>query len=221
MASLAPPISTSNGSTHEPLKVAQSSTGVLSNGQGGETVNQEMIEEGEQIDDDVLSLICPLASSILPQIASLVSKLDDAAATTSSTSGTNGFTNQGTEMEGMVIDLDGGKSPRHSTNVDSHHGPSLALGQVSDDDSSLYDFLFHSSSGPGEMRSNSLFSLNPANGRPAPAAMALLEEAKALRETYTRLNDGIAKMASAGGEWGEEEVRQGVRECERQREKER
>lgn len=98
--------------------------------------------------------------------------------------------------------------------------PSIALGQVSDDDTSLYDFLFSSAAGGAGGAGAAGNGAGAGGGaRPTELSLALLKEARELRDVYRTAMRAAKGMP--GGEWGEEEVKEMVGTLEEWRERER
>lgn len=82
-------------------------------------------------------------------------------------------------------------------------GASIALGGVSDDDHSLYDFLFSSA---GNLSSSS----SATGGHPTELSLNLLKEARELRDTYRRALAAARVMPAA--KWALNEQRQAIQE---------
>lgn len=92
---------------------------------------------------------------------------------------------------------------------DSLVTPSIALGGVSDDDHSLCDFLFFSTS-------HGLADSSASNGgQPTELSLQLLREARELRDTYRRAIK--AGEALPAGEWAFDEQKQTIIELEKMR----
>ncbi|CAO1631451.1 unnamed protein product [Parajaminaea phylloscopi] len=93
--------------------------------------------------------------------------------------------------------------------LDPSVGPSLALGAVSDDDHSLYDFLFSSAS-HGQSGSSG------AKGSPTELSLRLLKESRELRDIYRESMRAVDKMPA--GDWGFDEQQQMITELETMKE---
>ncbi|PWN21844.1 hypothetical protein BCV69DRAFT_157068 [Microstroma glucosiphilum] len=149
-----------------------------------------------------------LMPSIIPWIASIVDSLSEASRDSSSlfvARGNGDVTNgdpNGARAPRAACDSAStalASGPSHSADPsilrpsvpapqDRSDGPSIALGQVSDDDTSLYDFLFSSSatgSGGGLLGSSS-------GGQPSELSVRILREARELRDVYRAAEKAIA-----------------------------
>jgi hypothetical protein len=174
-----------------------------------------------------------LLPSIIPRIVSIVDSLAQASRDSSSLivarndGDVKGGGQAGQETSGKpsqtAAALDSGTSQTTEVNSlrpplqatqDRSDGPSIALGQVSDDDTSLYDFLFSSSStggGSGLLGSSS-------GGQPSELSVRILREARELRDVYRAAEKAIAGME--GGEWDRDEQLQMIRRLEEMKMKE-
>lgn len=173
--------------------------------------------------------------SIIPRIVSIVDSLTQASQDSSSlfiarsseegvkAGDTNGAIGDGVSSDTVAAAL--GSVPSQSTEQstlrpplpaaqDRSDGPSIALGQVSDDDTSLYDFLFSSAStgsGGGLLGSS-------AGGQPSELSVRILREARELRDVYRAAEKAIAGME--GGEWARDEQVHMIRRLEELKRKE-
>ena len=180
--------------------------------------------------DEVPDVFDPsLMPSIIPRIVSIVDSLSEASRDSSSlfvARGNGDVTNgdpNGAQASGATSDSAStalASGPSHSARPsvpapqDRSDGPSIALGQVSDDDTSLYDFLFSSSatgSGGGLLGSSS-------GGQPSELSVRILREARELRDVYRAAEKAIAGME--GGDWNRDEQIQMIRRLEEMKRKE-
>ncbi|CAO1617737.1 unnamed protein product [Jaminaea pallidilutea] len=147
-----------------------------------------------------------LITTLSTRIESIVAKLQDAAKDAHSLSvkaKENDSKEQGDSSK------QGGPNSTESTSVSmaAEAAPSVALGAVSDDDHSMYDFLF---SGGGGAGSPTQSTSGTPGSQPTELSLSLLKEARELREVYSHAIR--AAESTPGGEWSMEEQRQAIRE---------
>ncbi|PWN28716.1 hypothetical protein BDZ90DRAFT_258805 [Jaminaea rosea] len=159
-------------------------------------------------EDDVLDP--HLVRSILPRLQRIVGMLQQAAKDGQSLS-TPIAKEGGAESK---LEDNGSATSRAKAEPEaatSSTGPSIALGAVSEDDHSLYDFLFSSSSAaPGDAASSST---------PTELSLSLLREARELRDVYRKAEKACRGME--GAKWGIEEQTVAIRQLEGMRAEER
>lgn len=158
---------------------------------------------GPSADEDVLDP--QLAGSILPRLQRIVALLQQAAEDGSSLATKSQAGQDKTADATATTGADQGVGAASSSSA----GPSIALGAVSEDDYSLYDFLFASSSSRGDSSSTST---------PTELSLSLLREARELRDVYRRAERACQGMQ--GANWALEEQRVAIDELEAIKEEE-
>lgn len=164
-------------------------------------------------DEDVLDP--QLAGSILPRLQRIVALLQQAAEDGSSLATKSQAAGGGQDKTAGATAATGpdqgqGAEPREAVAPSSSSaGPSIALGAVSEDDYSLYDFLFASSASRGDASSSST---------PTELSLSLLREARELRDVYRKAERACQGMQ--GAKWAIEEQRIAIDELEAIKEEE-
>lgn len=171
-----------------------------------------------------------LIPEILPRIARIAERLDEVSRETAGAAGREGTAGRSNAEDGAATAetsaaLSLAKEMNLSSNNDTHtserteqraDGPSIALGQISDDDSSLHDFLFSSST--SALSSSSLSGAAMLLSKPTPATLALLKEARELQDIYRQSFKAVQEME--GAEWSLEEQTETIATLEQWRDRE-
>lgn len=147
-----------------------------------------------------------LITALSTRIESIVAKLQEAAKDAHSLS-VKGKENDSKEQGASSKQGDPNSTESTSVSTAADAAPSVALGAVSDDDHSMYDFLF---SGGGGAASSTQSTSGTSASQPTELSLSLLKEARELRQVYSHAIR--AAESTPGGEWSMEEQRQAIRE---------
>lgn len=149
-----------------------------------------------------------LITTLSTRIESIVAKLQEAARDANSLSVVQAKESNSKDQGDVGKQGDPNSTESTSVSTAADAAPSVALGAVSDDDHSMYDFLF--SGGGGGAESSTQSTSGTPGSQPTELSLSLLKEARELREVY---NHAIrAAESTPGGEWSMEEQRQAIRE---------